>query len=80
MEYDYLYKIILLGDSGSGKTSIMNRYLDNRTPGGIHEPTIGVDFRLKSETEITGPIVAKLFLSSSPKTVIFLLRYKLFLK
>ena len=52
MEYDYLYKIILLGDSGTGKTSIMNRYLDNRQPDCIHEPTIGVDFRLKTEAEI----------------------------
>jgi len=54
MEYDYLYKIILLGDSGTGKTSIMNRYLDNSTPQCTHEPTIGVDFRLKTETEIDG--------------------------
>lgn len=51
MEYDYLYKIILLGDSGTGKTSIMNQYLDNRMPDCIHEPTIGVDFRLKTEID-----------------------------
>ena len=54
MEYDYLYKIILLGDSGTGKTSIMNRYLDNRTPERTHAPTIGVDFRLKTEIENDG--------------------------
>ena len=50
MEYDYLYKIILLGDSGTGKTSIMNRYLDNSAPKRTHEPTIGVDFRFKAGT------------------------------
>ena len=52
MEYDYLYKIILLGDSGAGKTSIMNRYLANITPNIKHESTIGVDFRLKSGIEL----------------------------
>lgn len=57
MEYDYLYKIILLGDSGTGKTSIMNRYLDNGAPECVHEPTIGVDFRLKVGTEIDGRMV-----------------------
>ena len=55
MEYDYLYKIILLGDSGSGKTSIMNRYLDeNVYAGASTEPTIGVDFRLKTGIERDG--------------------------
>lgn len=52
MEYDYLYKIILLGDSHTGKTSIMNRYLDNESPTRAYEPTIGVDFRLNTETSI----------------------------
>ena len=51
---EYLYKIILLGDSGTGKTSIMNRYLDDSAPARVHEPTIGVDFRLKDGTEIDG--------------------------
>tara|TARA_B100001093_G_scaffold500514_1_gene551065 strand:- start:17 stop:655 length:639 start_codon:yes stop_codon:yes gene_type:complete len=52
MEYDYLYKIILLGDSGSGKTSIMNKYIDKKTCRQPYQPTIGVDFRLKLEKNI----------------------------
>ncbi len=53
MEYDYLYKIILLGDSGSGKTSFMDKYLDNLSPNNT-EPTIGVDFRLTNTTTRNG--------------------------
>ena len=57
MEYDYLYKVILLGDSGTGKTSIMNRYLDNDAPCHHTEPTIGVDFRLKTGIEKDGKTI-----------------------
>ena len=42
-----LYKIILLGDSGVGKTSLLLRYcsgLFNYTP----MPTIGLDFKIKT--------------------------------
>ena len=57
MEYDYLYKIILLGDNGSGKTSVMNRYLNDKPLSGIYEPTIGVDFRLKVNEMPDGKII-----------------------
>lgn len=52
MEYDYLYKIIILGDSGAGKTSIINRFLDNNNPPLVHDPTIGIDFRVKPASDI----------------------------
>ena len=52
MEYDYLYKIIILGDSGAGKTSILNRFLDNKNPPLIHDPTIGIDFFVKPTSDI----------------------------
>lgn len=46
-DYDYLYKIVLLGDSGVGKSNILSRFtrnefeLDTKT-------TIGVEFATKS--------------------------------
>jgi len=45
--YDYQYKILMLGDSGSGKTSILIRYTnDTFTPTFI--TTIGIDFKIKT--------------------------------
>jgi Ras-related protein Rab-1A len=44
-KYDYLFKIILLGDSSVGKTSILLRFSDNTYNPDFHN-TIGVDFRV----------------------------------
>jgi GTPase SAR1 family protein len=44
--YDYLFKVIVLGDSGVGKTAVLNRFTD----GTFREndvSTIGVDFKIK---------------------------------
>ena len=44
-DYDFIYKIILIGDAYVGKTSFLARYIEN-----IFidvRPTIGVEFRLK---------------------------------
>ena len=43
--YDYLFKIILLGDTAVGKTSILLRFSENKYSGDFHS-TIGVDFRV----------------------------------
>ncbi|OAF64352.1 hypothetical protein A3Q56_07941 [Intoshia linei] len=42
-----IYKIIVVGDSGVGKTSLTNRYVYGTFPV-EPEATIGVDFREKS--------------------------------
>ena len=44
-KYDYLFKIILLGDSSVGKTSILLRFSENTYNSDFHS-TIGVDFRV----------------------------------
>jgi len=41
--YDYLYKIILIGDSGVGKTNLLSRYTRNKFNFNSG-PTIGVEF------------------------------------
>lgn len=48
-DYDYQLKVVLIGDSGVGKSSILLRYTDDRFSD--HQPTtIGVDFKTKYET------------------------------
>ena len=48
MEYDYLYKFIILGDNNCGKTSLLGRYTDDVIQTEEYYPTIGVDFKIKT--------------------------------
>lgn len=47
VQYDYLFKILLIGDSGVGKSCLLLRFVD-----GSHREsylsTIGVDFKIKT--------------------------------
>jgi small GTP-binding protein len=45
-EYDYVLKILLLGDSGVGKSSILLRFADDAFYDS-QSATIGVDFKVK---------------------------------
>jgi Ras-related protein Rab-1A len=47
LEYDYLFKILLIGDCGVGKSSIMTRFVDDSFTT-THISTIGVDFKIKT--------------------------------
>ena len=47
-DYSYIFKIIVIGDSSTGKTSLMRKYIDNKFEI-IHDLTIGVEFRTKIE-------------------------------
>ena len=44
--YDYLFKLLLVGEAGSGKSSILIRYGDNEFSD-TYFPTLGVDFKVK---------------------------------
>ena len=46
-EYDYLFKILLIGDSGTGKSSILCRFCDGFFSDNFIS-TIGVDFKIKT--------------------------------
>lgn len=54
-DYDYLFKILIIGNSGVGKTALLLRYTD-----GIFNPefhtTIGVDFKINT-VNIDGKVV-----------------------
>ena len=53
---EFLYKILLLGDSSVGKTCFLMRYTDN-TFQEIHMSTIGLDYKLKNVQIDDGKIV-----------------------
>mmetsp|Transcript_11076 Transcript_11076/g.22069 ORF Transcript_11076/g.22069 Transcript_11076/m.22069 type:complete len:205 (-) Transcript_11076:359-973(-) len=46
-EYDYLFKLLLIGNSGVGKSCLLLRFADN-TYNESHISTIGVDFKIKT--------------------------------
>ena len=56
--YNYLFKIALIGDSGTGKTSILLRFIDNSFKDDT-KSTIGVDFKLVT-LELEEKIYAKM--------------------
>ena len=45
INYDYLFKILIIGDSGVGKSSILSCYINNEFTES-HISTIGVDFSI----------------------------------
>ena len=45
--YDHVFKLILIGDTSVGKTSLLNRFTE-RSFHHFYNPTIGIDFRVKS--------------------------------
>jgi Rab family protein len=52
-DYNHLYKIVLVGDAGVGKTHLLNRYIKGTLPKN-NVPTIGVEFATKTVTLGTG--------------------------
>jgi len=46
-DYDYLLKILLIGDTGVGKSSLLYRYSDDQYSSN-YISTIGVDFKIKT--------------------------------
>ena len=54
-EYDHLFKVLLLGDSGTGKSSLILRYTEDTFNSSLVS-SIGVDFKVKNKI-IDGKII-----------------------
>lgn len=54
-EYDYLFKLVLIGDSGVGKSNLLSRFTRNQF-NLESKSTIGVEFATKS-LEIDGKVI-----------------------
>lgn len=54
-QYDFSFKIVLIGDSGVGKSCILMRFADDKFNENFYA-TIGVDFRFKN-LEIDGKAI-----------------------
>lgn len=53
-DHDFLFKVIVVGQSNVGKTSLLHRYVDQTFPDS-HYATIGVDYKIKTiQTMIKG--------------------------
>lgn len=62
--FDYLFKIVLIGDAGVGKTCVVQRFKSG-TYVEKHGSTIGVDFTMKT-LQIDGKLIKVPVPTSSP--------------
>lgn len=53
-EYDYLFKVVIIGNSSVGKSSLLRRFADDSFQES-YLATIGVDFRFKYAPPHVGP-------------------------
>ncbi|AYV82031.1 MAG: Ras-like protein Rab-11A [Homavirus sp.] len=60
MEYDYLYKIVLIGDSGVGKSNLLSRFTRNEFYTDT-KSTIGVEFATRTITVDNKTIKAQIW-------------------
>lgn len=47
LEYDFLFKIVLVGASGSGKSALLSQFADH-VHSANYVSTIGVDFKIRT--------------------------------
>lgn len=79
-EYDYLFKILIIGDSGTGKSSLLIRFCDDFFSDKFIS-TIGVDFKIKTislDDKLVKLQVSKLEFRKLYTTLIIRSKMKLF--
>lgn len=56
-EYDYLLKLVIVGDEGTGKSALMNRFCDDMFSDS-YVATIGVDFKVRTVIVNSGDVTS----------------------
>ena len=54
--YDFLFKVVMIGDSGVGKSNLLNRYTGGEF-NQANQTTIGVEFATKSITTPNNQVI-----------------------
>ena len=65
-DYDHLFKLLIIGDSGVGKSSLLVRFADNMFSGN-YITTIGVDFKIRT-IDVGGDRLVRLKTSKIERT------------
>ena len=76
-EYDYLFKLVLIGDSGVGKSNLLSRFTRNEF-NLESKSTIGVEFATKSLTVDAKVIKAQIWDTAGQERSIFSPPFQLF--
>lgn len=74
--FDYMFKLLIIGNSAVGKTSFLFRYADDSFTSAFVS-TVGIDFKVK--TVFRNEKRVKLQIWDTGNFIIFLLRFNLFL-
>lgn len=74
--FDYMFKLLIIGNSAVGKTSFLFRYADDSFTSAFVS-TVGIDFKVK--TVFRNEKRVKLQIWDTGNFIIFLLRFSLFL-
>jgi Ras-related protein Rab-11A len=75
-EYDYLFKLVLIGDSGVGKSNLLSRFTRNEF-NLESKSTIGVEFATKSLTVDAKVIKAQIWDTAGQERSLFFSTFSL---
>lgn len=76
-EYDYLFKLVLIGDSGVGKSNLLSRFTRNEF-NLESKSTIGVEFATKTLNVDSKVIKAQIWDTAGQERYVFCILFLLF--
>ena len=77
-DYDYLFKVVLIGDSGVGKSNLLSRFTKNEFSL-ESKSTIGVEFATRSLNVDSKVVKAQIWDTAGQERFVYLLIFELWL-